>query len=64
MNLPLAIVYGAIAVVLIVLYLKFFYLDDLSDLYLDLRVSGWGYLAALAMAVATLVALVLFYEVL
>ena len=64
MNLPLAIVYGTIAVVLIVLYLRFFYLDDLTELYGGLRGSSWGRLAALVMVVAALVALFLFYEVL
>ena len=64
MNLPLAIVYGTIAVVLIVLYLRFYYLNDVAELYGWLRGSGWGRLAALAIVVAALVALFLFYEVL
>lgn len=56
------VVYGAIATLLLMLYLWFFYLEDAVDAFRAMRRSGYGSGMALVAAAVVVVLLVAFYE--
>jgi hypothetical protein len=52
----------AIVVVVAWLYVRYFYVQDLTELCGWLRGRGWGLVATVAVVAVALVGLVLFYE--